>query len=150
MAVRAVTGYLSVVLSFIVEQIAQPLLLPLVEANLIPDFLVRWGIRALLAGQAASLDKGSPAANVAAKIAYVKDLKTRDIAECTTNANEQHYEASGSVEGGCRFDRPDPWIANTTHTPCGVTLIDDAGARRVLQPVPWPLAQVFLRLLAFR
>jgi len=97
MAVRAVTGYLSVVLSFIVERIAQPLLLPFVEANLIPDFLVRWGIRQLLAGQAASLDKGSPAANVAAKMAYVKDLKTRDIAECTINANEQHYEASGSL-----------------------------------------------------
>jgi len=125
MAVRAVTGYLSVVLSFIVERIAQPLLLPLVEANLVPDFLVRWGIRALLAGQAASLDKGSPAANVAAKMAYVKDLKTRDIAECTTNANEQHYEASGSLG----FDRPDTWIANTFHTQCCVTLIDDAGAR---------------------
>jgi hypothetical protein len=149
MAVRAVTGYLSVVLSFIVERIAQPLLLPLVEANLVPDFLVRWGIRALLAGQSASLDKGSPAANVAAKMAYVKDLKTRDIAECTTNANEQHYEASGSLVD---FGSIDQVRGSRTafYTRGCVTMIDVAGSRRVLQPVPWPLAQILMRLLAFR
>ena len=58
----------------------------LLEKNLLPDWLIRSGIRRLLAGrireEIARYDRG----------AYVADLKTRPLAEQTAAANEQHYE----------------------------------------------------------
>jgi cyclopropane-fatty-acyl-phospholipid synthase len=58
----------------------------LLEKNLLPDWLIRIGIRRLLAQrireEAARYDRS----------AYVADLKTRALAEQTAAANEQHYE----------------------------------------------------------
>jgi cyclopropane-fatty-acyl-phospholipid synthase len=58
----------------------------LLEKNLLPDWLIRIGIRRLLARrlreESARYDRA----------AYVADLKTRALAEQTTAANEQHYE----------------------------------------------------------
>jgi len=58
----------------------------LLEKNLLPDWLIRIGIRRLLAqrirDESAHYDRA----------AYVADLKTRPIAEETRAANEQHYE----------------------------------------------------------
>jgi len=58
----------------------------LLEKNLLPDWLVRLGIRRLLAQrlreESARYDRA----------AYVADLKTRALAEQTAAANEQHYE----------------------------------------------------------
>jgi cyclopropane-fatty-acyl-phospholipid synthase len=58
----------------------------LLEKNLLPDWLVRIGIRRLLAQrlreEAARHDRA----------AYVADLKLRALAEQTAAANEQHYE----------------------------------------------------------
>ena len=57
----------------------------LLEKNLLPDPLIRFGIRRLLAQRLR--DEAGYDANV-----YVADLKTRAIAEQTAAANEQHYE----------------------------------------------------------
>ena len=58
----------------------------LLEKNLLPDRLVRFGIRRLLAQrireESARYDR----------TAYVADMKTRALAEQTAAANEQHYE----------------------------------------------------------
>jgi cyclopropane-fatty-acyl-phospholipid synthase len=58
----------------------------LLEKNLLPDWLVRIGIRRLLGqrlrDEALRYDRA----------AYVKDLKSRPLAEQTAAANEQHYE----------------------------------------------------------
>ena len=58
----------------------------LLEKNLLPDRLIRFGIRRLLAQrlreERARYDRA----------AYVADLKTRALAEQTAAANEQHYE----------------------------------------------------------
>jgi len=58
----------------------------LLEKNLLPDWLLRPGIRRLLAQrireETARYDRA----------AYVADLKTRPLAERTAAANEQHYE----------------------------------------------------------
>ena len=60
----------------------------LLEKNLLPDWLVRRGIRRLIAqrlkDEGASYDSA----------AYVADLKTRPIAEVPSAANEQHYEVA--------------------------------------------------------
>jgi len=58
----------------------------LLEKNLLPDPLLRWGIRRLLA-QRLREEEGRYQ-----REAYVADLRTRPIAEDTRAANEQHYE----------------------------------------------------------
>jgi cyclopropane-fatty-acyl-phospholipid synthase len=57
----------------------------LLEKNLLPDWLIRLGIRRLLA------QRIREEANYQERD-YVADLRTRDIAEQTSAANEQHYE----------------------------------------------------------
>ena len=58
----------------------------LLEKNLLPDWLIRIGIRRLLVQRlreaSASYDRAS----------YVADLQARPLAEQTAAANEQHYE----------------------------------------------------------
>jgi cyclopropane-fatty-acyl-phospholipid synthase len=67
----------------------------LVEKNLLPDAIVRFGIRRLLAqrlrAEAARYDR----------TAYVADLRTRALAEQTAAANEQHYEVPTSFYQLC-------------------------------------------------
>jgi cyclopropane-fatty-acyl-phospholipid synthase len=58
----------------------------LLEKDLLPDVLVRLGIRRLLAQRLREEAAGYQ------RDAYVADLKTRPIAESTAAANEQHYE----------------------------------------------------------
>jgi len=65
--------------------------LPLVYRGLVPDALIRYGIRSLLSGMV-STQSVAPSARLAAKQAYVADLKQRGLAEHTVDANEQHYE----------------------------------------------------------
>jgi cyclopropane-fatty-acyl-phospholipid synthase len=57
----------------------------LLERDLLPDPLVRLGIRRLLARRLREESGHDPAA-------YAEDLRTRPIAEDTRAANEQHYE----------------------------------------------------------
>lgn len=63
-----------------------PMIDSLLEKNLLPDWLVRIGIRRLLA-QRIREEEGRYDCE-----AYVADLKARALAEQTTAANEQHYE----------------------------------------------------------
>jgi cyclopropane-fatty-acyl-phospholipid synthase len=58
----------------------------LLEKNLLPDWLVRIGIRRLLAQRIREETTRYD------REAYVADLKTRALAEQTAAANEQHYE----------------------------------------------------------
>src|SRR5471032_1893617 len=64
----------------------------LLEKNLLPDWLIRIGIRRLLAQRIREETRATPAAQQAQLLAYVADLRTRPIAEDTRAANEQHYE----------------------------------------------------------
>ncbi len=64
----------------------------LLEKNLLPDWLIRVGIRRLLAQRIREETLATPAAQDARLSDYVADLRTRPIAEDTGAANEQHYE----------------------------------------------------------
>jgi len=64
----------------------------LLEANVLPDALIRLGIRRLLAGTLREHSKPGVEENRAAVLAHVADLKRRGIAEQTRAANVQHYE----------------------------------------------------------
>jgi cyclopropane-fatty-acyl-phospholipid synthase len=61
----------------------------LLERNLLPDSLVRFGIRRLLAQRIRDESRGDPKERLRA---YIEDLKKRPIAEHTQAANEEHYE----------------------------------------------------------
>jgi cyclopropane-fatty-acyl-phospholipid synthase len=67
----------------------------LLEKNLLPDVLLRFGIRRRLAqglrDEAARYDR----------TAYVADLKTRALAEQTAAANQQHYEVPTAFYQRC-------------------------------------------------
>ena len=64
----------------------------LIEANKVPDFLLRRGIRKLLAQRLADEDKGGVEAQQAHLMALIDQLKASPIAVNTTEANMQHYE----------------------------------------------------------
>jgi cyclopropane-fatty-acyl-phospholipid synthase len=67
----------------------------LLEKDLLPDPLIRLGIRRLLAQRIREESASYDAA------AYVADLKTRPVAEETKAANEQHYEVPTAFYQRC-------------------------------------------------
>jgi cyclopropane-fatty-acyl-phospholipid synthase len=64
----------------------------IIASPYIPDALIRAGIRNLLAQTIREHSHENIESQRAALLAYVADLKTRDIAEQTQAANVQHYE----------------------------------------------------------
>ncbi|MES2692830.1 MAG: cyclopropane-fatty-acyl-phospholipid synthase family protein [Verrucomicrobiota bacterium] len=68
---------------------------PLLERNLVPDVLVRAGIRRLLA------DRLRETRALYSRDAYLADLEQRPLAEHTADANAQHYEVPAEFFGHC-------------------------------------------------
>ena len=64
----------------------------LLAKNLLPDFLIRFGIRRRLAAHLARFNKLNPEASQALLMEHIASLKTSPIAVATAEANEQHYE----------------------------------------------------------
>ena len=64
----------------------------LLERDLIPDALIRFGIRRLLAGRLREENKGSPQAQKAHLLHWVEAMKKSPIAVETDAANREHYE----------------------------------------------------------
>ena len=64
----------------------------LIEANKVPDFLLRQGIRKLLAQRLVDENKGGVEAQQAHLMALIDQLKASPIAVNTAEANVQHYE----------------------------------------------------------
>jgi cyclopropane-fatty-acyl-phospholipid synthase len=64
----------------------------LVEKGLVPDGLIRWGIRRLLKVRLRQEDKGGVEAQTEALQAFIRELKASPIAVHTGDANAQHYE----------------------------------------------------------
>ena len=69
-----------------------PLALRLLERDLVPDWLIRRGIRALLRQRLAGEDLGDPERQQRHLMRFIADLKAGPIAMHTRAANEQHYE----------------------------------------------------------
>ncbi|KAL0567564.1 hypothetical protein V5O48_014424, partial [Marasmius crinis-equi] len=65
----------------------------LLDKGLVPDFILRRVIRALLRQRLREINHGSFQANHAAKMDWIAGVKARSsIADLTEKANEQHYE----------------------------------------------------------
>jgi cyclopropane-fatty-acyl-phospholipid synthase len=95
----------------------------LLEADLLPDALVRLGIRRLLAGTLRDKSLPGVEAQRAALLDHVADLKRRGIAEQTQAANEQHYEVPTRFYQLCLGRR---LKYSSGHWPEGVTTLDEA------------------------
>ena len=59
----------------------------LIETGYVPDFLTRIGIRKLLSNRVKQCQQAK-----SSKVEYIKNLKEREIAINTKDANDQHYE----------------------------------------------------------
>jgi len=98
----------------------------LLERDLLPDALIRIGIRQLLAARLRGEDKGDPQAQQAHFMQLVEELRQSPVAIETQAANEQHYELPSEFfklvlgrhlkYSSCWFDP-------------GVASLDDAEAR---------------------
>jgi cyclopropane-fatty-acyl-phospholipid synthase len=64
----------------------------LLEKNLLPDWLIRIGIRRLLRERLCEEDRGNPTEQLAQLLKLVAELKQSPIAVETQAANDQHYE----------------------------------------------------------
>ncbi len=64
----------------------------LLERDLVPDLLIRRGIRRLVRARLAEEDRGGPEADQAHLQALIETLRASPIAIHTDAANEQHYE----------------------------------------------------------
>jgi cyclopropane-fatty-acyl-phospholipid synthase len=64
----------------------------LLERDLVPDLLIRRGIRRLVRARLAAQDRGDPEAQQAHLQALIEALRASPIAIHTAAANEQHYE----------------------------------------------------------
>jgi len=65
---------------------------PLVERDLVPDWILRAGIRRLVAQRLRDEDKGDPEKQQAHLMSHIDSLKSSPIAIHTPDANRQHYE----------------------------------------------------------
>ena len=76
-------------------------LIKLAEKKLIPDFLIRQGIRILLKKRIQSLVSDNPEDNIQDKITFIKKMNLSPIAVVPELANEQHYEIPAEFYNYC-------------------------------------------------
>ncbi len=72
----------------------------LVERDLVPDWLLRAGIRRLIKQRLREEDQGDPERQGAHFMRYIEQLKASPIAIHTHLANQQHYELPAVFFGG--------------------------------------------------
>jgi cyclopropane-fatty-acyl-phospholipid synthase len=97
----------------------------LLERDLLPDWLIRVGIRRLLEARLREEDRGSPEAQQAHFMQLVEQLRSSPVAIATREANEQHYEVPSAF-----FDLVlgRHLKYSCCHYPPGITSLDEAEA----------------------
>mmetsp|Transcript_13601 Transcript_13601/g.18626 ORF Transcript_13601/g.18626 Transcript_13601/m.18626 type:complete len:366 (+) Transcript_13601:38-1135(+) len=76
----------------VIRIVLTPLLLPIVERNLFPDIILRFGMQRELAFELNKVKKLSTEMKLHKKMDFVSSLKTLPIAINQKDANNQHYE----------------------------------------------------------
>ncbi len=110
------------------------LALQLLERDLVPDWLIRQRIRALLADRLREEDRGDPESQQAQLSQFVAQLRASPVAIHTADANEQHYELPTAFfqlvlgkylkYSSCYYDLANPPPHARAHEQ-----LDEAGAR---------------------
>ncbi len=96
---------------------------PIVERDLVPDHLLRAGIRRLLRQRLREEGRGGAAASLARKLAFVEELRRSPIALHPDAANAQHYEVPAAFFEAV-LGRHLKYSA--AYWPEGVTTLDEA------------------------
>lgn len=78
-----------------------PLTQGLIERGLLPDELIRWGMRKLLEGKLVEERAQGPEASQARVMALIKQMRASPIAVHTADANQQHYEVPTELFKKC-------------------------------------------------
>ena len=78
-----------------------PLIDTLIEKDVLPDSVIRWGIRRLLKQRLADERPDNAAARFAKVDAFAAELRTLPVAIETKAANEQHYEVPAAFYKLC-------------------------------------------------
>ncbi|CAM9504380.1 unnamed protein product [Scytosiphon promiscuus] len=73
-----------------------PYVMPVVEKNMAPDFLVRFGVRRQCGHRLQDISRGTSVEQLARKEAMIEELKKMPIATQQDAANEQHYEVNAA------------------------------------------------------
>ena len=109
----------------------------LVERDLVPDSILRAGIRRLLAQRLRDEDKGDPEKQQAHFMSYVAQLKASPIAIHAPRANQQHYEVPAdffaSVLGSHRKYSCCYWQAGDTLDAAERRMLDLTAARAQIE-----------------
>ena len=100
--------------------------LRLLQRYLIPDPVIRWQIRKLLAQRLMEEDKGSPEAQQAHLMRLIAELKASPIAVETAAANAQHYEVPARFYELCLGKR---LKYSSAYWPAGCNSLDAAEDR---------------------
>ena len=101
-AVMATSLYRTIANSIVkLLSISSDSFLPLVHYGLVPDFLIRFGIRLKLRDHLNILRKDSVELELQQKLAIIKELTTMPIAIETNAANQQHYEVPAKFYDLC-------------------------------------------------
>ena len=101
------------------------LALRLIEKGLVPDFVIRHGIRRLLAQRLNEEDLGDPESQQAHLMSFLDSLRSSAIAIHTEAANEQHYEVPAAFFESV-LGRHLKY--SSAYFPAGVESLDDAEA----------------------
>ncbi|CBN77985.1 conserved unknown protein [Ectocarpus siliculosus] len=73
-----------------------PYVMPAVEKNVVPDFVVRFGVRRQCGHRLQDIARGTSVEQLARKEALIEELKKMPIATQQDAANEQHYEVNAA------------------------------------------------------
>ena len=73
---------------------------PLAERDLVPDWILRAGIRRLIRQRLQEEDRGGPERQQAHLMRYIGQLKDSPVAVDTPAANQQHYEVPAEFFAG--------------------------------------------------
>jgi cyclopropane-fatty-acyl-phospholipid synthase len=109
----------------------------LLEKNILPDWLIRLGIRRLLRQRLHEENQGSLAAQQAHLLKLVAELKASPIAVETQAANEQHYEVPAQFYQACLGPR---LKYSGAYWPAGVTTL--AAAEETMLQLTCERAQI--------
>jgi methylase of polypeptide subunit release factors len=104
-------------------------LIPLIHQGLVPDFLIRFGIRLQLRDHLNILRNTEATKELSTKMAIVEQLSNMPIALATDEANQQHYEVPAQFYDLCLGPRKKYssglWpTANTTFEESEVLMLD--------------------------
>jgi cyclopropane-fatty-acyl-phospholipid synthase len=95
----------------------------LAEAGLLPDALIRLGIRRLCRERLAEETAGGPEATARRRAAFIASMSEGPVAPVPEKANEQHYEVPAAFYEHCLGARRK---YSSCHYPPGVTTLDAA------------------------